>query len=181
MQQTITEFDEVIASAKNIFINKTIDYGTSWRVLRPISVVDQLYIKAKRIRNLQEGIVPKVADDISIELYGIINYAIIGHIQLTKNEAAATDLTINEATEAYQHCVQTAKTLMLTKNNDYGEAWREMSEESLIDLILMKLYRMKQIIRNHGLTIVSEGLDANYLDILNYAVFALILKMNPTK
>ena len=175
MEQTIGQYNKVISAAKDIFIKKTKDYGTSWRVLRQISVVDQIYIKARRIRNLQEGSLQMIADDIPSEFRGIINYAIIGMIQLSINDDELDDVSVTECEALYDRYVQATRALMMQKNNDYGEAWREMSQESFADLILMKLYRMKQIIRNGGQTLISEGLDANYMDILNYAVFALIL------
>lgn len=176
MEQTIGQYDRVIAAAKDIFIKKTRDYGTSWRVLRQISVVDQIYIKARRIRNLQEGSLQMIADDIPSEFKGIINYAIIGMIQLSIHDDELDNLPVDACEAQYDRFVHATRALMLQKNNDYGEAWREMSQESFADLILMKLYRMKQIIRNDGQTLISEGLDANYMDILNYAVFALILQ-----
>jgi hypothetical protein len=176
MEQTIEQYNRVIAAAKDIFIKKTRDYGTSWRVLRQISVVDQIYIKARRIRNLQEGSLQLVADDIPSEFKGIINYAIIGMIQLTIQDEEIYDVPVAECEGYYDKYVNLTRELMQQKNNDYGEAWREMSQESFADLILMKLYRMKQIIRNDGKTLISEGLDANYMDIFNYAVFALILQ-----
>ncbi len=175
MEKTIDQYNRVIAGARDIFLKKTKDYGTSWRVLRPISVVDQIYIKARRIRNLQDGRFQMIQDDIPSEFKGIINYALIGMIQLEIKNEETDDLSIEQCTRLYDHFVQTTRDLMLQKNNDYGEAWREMSQESLTDMILMKLYRMKQIIRNDGKTIISEGLDANFMDILNYAVFAMIL------
>ena len=175
MEQTIEQYNQVISGAKDIFLKKTRDYGTSWRVLRPISVVDQIYIKARRIRNLQEGSLQLVEDDIPSEFKGIINYAIIGMIQLGINDDEIDDVPVEDCEKQYDFHVKATRDLMLQKNNDYGEAWREMSQESFVDLILMKLYRMKQIIRNDGQTIISEGLDANYMDILNYAVFAMIL------
>jgi hypothetical protein len=175
MGETVAQYNQVIASAKDIFLKKTRDYGTSWRVLRPISVVDQIYIKARRIRNLQEGSVQLIADDIPSEFKGIINYAIIGMMQLSIQDEEMDDVAVEACESMYDHFVGITRELMMQKNHDYGEAWREMSQESFADLILMKLYRMKQIIRNDGKTEISEGLDANYMDILNYAVFALIL------
>jgi hypothetical protein len=173
---TIESYNRVIAEAKDIFIKKTSDYGTSWRVLRPISVVDQIFIKARRIRNLQEGILPMVADDIGSEFAGIINYGIIGLMQLHLKQEETENLKVDAVNLLYENFVTQTRNLMQQKNNDYGEAWRDMSEESFADLILMKLYRMKQIIRNEGKTLISEGLDANYMDIINYAVFALIIR-----
>ena len=177
MHNTSQQYDAVIASAKDIFIKKAKDYGTSWRVLRPISVADQIYIKARRIRQLQDASVnQKIEDDIPSEFKGIINYSIIGLIQLKIHDEEIEDLPIEECNNLYDAHVKEVKALMEMKNHDYGEAWREMSQESFVDLILMKIHRMKQIIRNQGQTIMSEGLDANYMDILNYAVFALILQ-----
>ena len=175
MEQTIEQYNRVMDSAKDIFIKKTRDYGTSWRVLRPISVVDQIYIKARRIRNLQEGKVQLIADDIPSEFRGIINYAVIGLIQLHLDNNEIDELPVSQCDASYEQFVAATRLLMQQKNNDYGEAWRQMNQESFADLILMKLYRMKQIIRNEGNTLISEGLEANYMDILNYAVFALIL------
>lgn len=173
---TVLQYDRVVATAQDIFLKKTSDYGTSWRVLRPISVVDQLYIKARRIRNLQEGSLQMVADDIPTEFRGIINYGIIGLIQLALADDTIEDLSVEACTQLYTQWIERTRELMLQKNNDYGEAWRSMSQESFADLILMKLHRMKQIIRNGGVTQISEGLDANYMDIINYAIFALILQ-----
>ncbi|HSK12242.1 MAG TPA: DUF1599 domain-containing protein [Phnomibacter sp.] len=176
MEQTIEQYDRVIAGAKDIFIKKTKDYGTSWRVLRPISVEDQIFITARPIRNLQEGSLQLITDDIPSEFKGIINYAVIGMIQLEMNDDEIDELPLDDCHRLYDQHVDATRQLMLQKNNDYGEAWRDMSQESFADMILMKLYRMKQIIRNDGKTIISEGLDANYMDILNYAVFAMILR-----
>lgn len=179
MSKTLEQYNAVIATAKDIFMKKATDYGTSWRVLRPISVADQIYIKARRIRQLQEHELQMVADDIPSEFKGIINYAIIGLIQLDINDEEIETLPLEECEHRYNEKVQIVRDLMEMKNHDYGEAWREMSQESFADLIMMKIYRMKQIIRNEGKTIMSEGLDANYMDILNYAVFALILLQEP--
>lgn len=177
MQNTSAQYDAVITASKDIFLKKAKDYGTSWRVLRPISVADQIYIKARRIRQLQDaGISQKITDDIPSEFKGIINYAVIGLVQLQVRDEAIEDLPVEECSRLYDARVREVKALMEMKNHDYGEAWREMSQESFVDLILMKIHRMKQIIRNDGKTIMSEGLDANYMDILNYAVFALILQ-----
>jgi hypothetical protein len=156
-------------------LKKTKDYGTAWRVLRTISIVDQIFIKAQRIRTIQEKGNQKIADDIVGEFKGILNYAIIGLIQLELPADAPEDLALSEVSLLYNTNAQAAKKLMMDKNHDYGEAWRSMSRESFVDLILMKLQRIRQILSNNGKTIVSEGIDANYLDIVNYAVFALIL------
>lgn len=175
MQNTIAQYDNAVSAARNIFLKKTKDYGTSWRVLRPISLADQIFIKARRIRNLQEGVIPMVQDDIPEEFMGILNYAVIGLIQLAMQDEEIDDLPVNICERLYDENIARTRELMLQKNNDYGEAWRNMSPESFADLILMKVYRMKQIIRNKGETLISEGLDANYMDIINYAAFALIL------
>jgi len=172
---TEEQYDAVIMACEEIFLKKTIDYGTSWRVYRTISVVDQIYIKAKRIRTIQEKGVQKIGDDIVSEFKGMLNYAIIGLIQLDKNTDETELLPVDEVAALYEEKVAIAKKLMEDKNHDYGEAWRDMSQESFTDLILAKLLRIKQILKNNGETIMSEGIDANYFDIMNYAVFALIL------
>ncbi|WP_423735300.1 DUF1599 domain-containing protein [Chitinophaga caseinilytica] len=169
-------YQQVIDSSKDIFIKKTKDYGTSWRVLRPISIVDQIFIKAQRIRTIQETGVQKVADDISGEFRAIINYGVIALIQLQlPSDDIYTDLPAEQVSELYDEQAAFIRTVMEAKNHDYGEAWRSMSQESFVDLILTKLLRIKQILRNDGKTLISEGIDANYVDIVNYAVFALIL------
>ena len=175
MTNTNKQYDEAIDSCRTIFLKKTSDYGTAWRVLRTISIVDQIFIKAQRIRTIQEKRQQKVADDISAEFKGIINYAIIGLIQLQLPPQTPEELETEEVADWYDSNVRTAKQLMEDKNHDYGEAWRSMSQESFVDLILMKLQRIRQILANEGKTLISEGVDANYLDIINYAVFALIL------
>jgi hypothetical protein len=172
---TNQQYDRAVATCRDIFLKKTIDYGTSWRVYRTISVVDQIYIKAKRIRTLQEKKINKVGDDIVSEFKGILNYSIIGLIQLSMPTDDIEEMPASAVELAYNSYVDAAKKLMQDKNHDYGEAWREMSQESFADLILAKLLRIKQILRNEGKTIASEGIDANYFDILNYSVFALIL------
>jgi hypothetical protein len=172
---TLQQYDAVIAQCKELFIKKTADYGTSWRVLRTISVVDQIYIKAYRIRTIQELGQQKIADAIHGEFIGIINYAVIGLIQLELAEDDEDELEPDAVVILYNKYASAAKELMQEKNHDYGEVWRQMGDESLVDLILMKLQRMRQIVSNKGRTIISEGLDANYHDIINYGVFALIL------
>ena len=172
---TNTQYDEIISTCRNTFIKKTTDYGTSWRVYRTLSVADQIYIKAKRVRNIQEGIAQKIEDDVKSEFEGMVNYAIIGLIQLEINNDEPEDLAIEIVQKMYEQKAAAAKELMQAKNNDYGEAWREMSQVSFVDLILAKILRIKQIIANDGATLVSEGMDANFYDILNYAIFALIL------
>ena len=175
MSNTNEQYDLAVKSCADIFLKKTADYGTSWRVYRTISVVDQIYIKAKRIRTIQEKGEQKIGDDIRSEFMGIVNYSIIGLIQLELNSDEVEDLPVAEVERLYNEKAAIAKKLMLDKNHDYGEAWREMSQESFADLTLAKLLRIKQILLNHGKTVVSEGIDANYFDILNYAVFGLIL------
>lgn len=178
MANTDKQYDIVIKECEDVFGKKTRDYGTAWRVLRPISIIDQIYIKAQRIRTIQERghqKVDKQGDDIRSEFIGIINYSIIGLIQLELNETDSEELDIAQAELLYHKYFIGAKTLMQSKNHDYGEAWRNMTQESFVDLILMKLQRMRQIVSNRGQTIISEGLDANFYDMINYAVFALIL------
>ncbi|MGZ5135718.1 MAG: DUF1599 domain-containing protein [Flavitalea sp.] len=172
---TSTQYDEAVFSCKEIFLDKARDYGTAWRVLRTISIVDQVYIKAQRIRTIQEKKEQRIADGITGEFKGIVNYAVIGMIQLELADNAPEELQLEEVDALYDEQVIAAKKLMQDKNHDYGEAWRNMSQESFVDLILMKLQRIRQILNNEGKTIASEGIDANYLDIINYAVFALIL------
>jgi hypothetical protein len=175
MNQTEQQYDAAIAHCREIFIKKTKDYGSSWRVLRTISIADQIYIKAKRIRTIQEKSLQKIGDDIRSEFTGILNYAIMGNIQLALGEQYEQELSPEQAMAFYNEQAAKAKALMQDKNHDYGEAWRDMSQESFTDLILSKLLRIKQIISNDGKTIISEGIDANYFDIINYAAFALIL------
>ncbi|MEP6750537.1 MAG: DUF1599 domain-containing protein [Bacteroidota bacterium] len=175
MSNTNQQYDTIITGCRDIYSRKTKDYGTSWRVLRTISIVDQIFIKAKRIRTIQEKGLQKIGDDIASEFKGILNYAVIGNIQLGFKNDDAQDLPIEKAMTLYDGQVSKAKALMQDKNHDYGEAWRDMSQESFTDLILSKLLRIKQIISNDGKTIISEGIDANYYDIMNYAAFALIL------
>jgi len=171
---TDLQFDNAVHTCRQIFLQKTKDYGTSWRVYRSISIADQVYIKAKRIRNIQEKGVQKIDEDIKSEFTGIVNYAVIGLIQLDINDDEVEELSLEETMNWYDAKIKAAKLLMMNKNHDYGEAWREMSQESFVDLILAKVLRIKQIIQNKGKTLVSEGIDANFYDILNYAVFALI-------
>ncbi len=175
MQKTSEQFDKVIQKARNIFIKKMEDYGSAWRVLRMPSFTDQMYIKASRIRQLQENPDRKVDEGQEPEFLGLINYAIMALIQLEKGVAEQPDLNLDEAIRLYDEKAKEAKELMTAKNHDYGEAWRDMRVSSITDLIIQKLYRVKQIEENQGKTIISEGIDANYLDIINYAVFALIL------
>ncbi|MBA2250041.1 MAG: DUF1599 domain-containing protein [Chitinophagaceae bacterium] len=172
---TNQQFNEAVNSCREIFIKKTKDYGTSWRVYRTISVADQIYIKGKRLRTVQEKGEQKISDDLLNEFNGIVNYAVIGLIQLTINNDEPEDLPVDIAEKMYDEKIVTAKLLMIDKNHDYGEAWREMSQESFTDLILAKVLRIRQIISNDGNTIISEGIEANFYDIINYGLFALIL------
>ena len=175
MSNTDRQYDEAIKACKDIFIRKTQDYGTSWRVLRTISIVDQLFIKAQRIRTIQQKGVSRVGEDIKGEFIGIVNYGIIGLIQLELKEIAIEDVPAGKVANWYDEQVKLVQNVMEDKNHDYGEAWREMSQESFVDLILMKLMRIRQILSNDGKTLISEGIDSNYTDIINYAVFGLIL------
>ena len=177
---TDLQFGNEVNQCREIFIKKTKDYGTSWRVYRTISIADQIYIKAKRIRNIQEKGTQMIDDDIKGEFKGIVNYAVIGLIQLDlrlddPQNDRDDELPFEETIKRYDEKIALAKDLMINKNHDYGEAWRGMSQESFADLILAKILRIKQIIQNEGKTLISEGIDANFYDILNYAVFALIL------
>lgn len=175
MSNTSQEYDKVIAICRQLYINKMKDYGSAWRILRLPSLTDQIFIKAQRIRSLQENEVRKVDEDETGEFIGIINYSIMALISLERGVADQPDLDVAEATKLYDEKLALTKTLMEAKNHDYGEAWRDMRVSSLTDLILQKLLRVKQIEDNKGKTLVSEGIDANYQDMINYAVFALIL------
>ncbi len=177
MNQTLKEFQEVIGKCRELFLAKTKDYGTAWRILRPRSITDQLYIKASRIRSIEEKGEQKVGDSIASEFVGLINYSILALIQLELPEEAPLEMEPAVVATHYDHHVSENIRLLQAKNHDYGEAWRLMRVSSMTDLILQKLLRIKQIEDNNGKTIVSEGLDANYRDIINYAVFALI-KLN---
>jgi Nucleotide modification associated domain 1 len=175
MSDTNRQYDRAVQDCRDIFIKKTKDYGTSWRVLRPISIIDQLFIKAQRIRTIQEKGTQMIADNVTDEFRGMVNHGVIGLIQLSLRHDAVEDIPVGQAEHWYDENIHETKMLMLAKNHDYGEAWRSMSQESFVDLILMKLMRMRQIIANKGETLISEGLDANYRDIINYSVFALIM------
>ena len=175
MKQTITEYESIIKKCEDIFAKKLKDYGTAWRILRISSLTDQIFIKAQRIRSIDEKGTQKIMEDISDEYIGIINYSIIGLIQLELGIAEqAEELSFSTAMGMFSQYSNQAKHLMSDKNHDYGEAWRDMRISSLTDLILQKLLRVKQIENNEGNTLISEGIDANYLDMINYAVFALI-------
>ena len=175
MKNTSQEYDKVISVCRTLFINKMSDYGSAWRILRLPSLTDQIFIKAQRIRTLQENEIQKIDEDEIGEFIGIINYSIMALIQLELGVVDQPDLDVEKATELYDAKIKLTKDLMEAKNHDYGEAWRDMRVSSLTDLILQKLLRVKQIEDNKGKTIVSEGIDANYQDMINYAVFALIL------
>ena len=175
MSRTNEQYDGEVRLCRQIFVRKTLDYGTSWRVLRTISIADQLYIKAKRIRTLQEAREQKVGEDKAGEFRAMVNYGVIGLIQLSIAPDAAQELTVEAAERYYDAMIAHARATMIAKNHDYGEAWREMSQESFADLILMKLLRVRQIVANDGKTLVSEGIDSNFIDIINYSLFALIL------
>jgi len=175
MNSTSQEYDKVIAICRSLFVNKMKDYGSAWRILRLPSLTDQIFIKAQRTRSLQENEVRKVDEDETGEFIGIINYSIMALVQLELGVVDQPDLNVEEASNLFDAKVKLTKDLMENKNHDYGEAWREMRVSSLTDLILQKLLRVKQIEDNKGKTVVSEGIDANYQDMVNYAVFALIL------
>ncbi|MFT5251099.1 MAG: hypothetical protein ACI87N_000069 [Flavobacteriales bacterium] len=175
MKNTSQEYDTVVAICRSLFMNKMTDYGSAWRILRLPSLTDQIYIKAQRIRSLQENEVRKIDEDESGEFIGIINYSIMALIQFELGVVDQPDLEVKKATALFDTKIQVTKDLMEAKNHDYGEAWREMRVSSLTDLILQKLLRVKQIENNLGKTIVSEGIDANYQDMINYSIFALIL------
>jgi hypothetical protein len=174
MQNTLLQYSDVLQNCKQLFNKKVNDYGTSWRVLRPVSIVDQIYIKAWRIRQIQENQIQLIEDSLESEFIGIVNYGIIALIQMSLTEHDAIELSTTQADEAYTLQARTIEALMQKKNHDYGEAWRAMSQASFVDLILVKLLRIRQIISNNGHTEVSEGADANFIDIVNYAIFALI-------
>ena len=175
MQDTSKQYDEVVDTCRSLFMNKMKDYGSAWRILRLPSLTDQIFIKAQRIRKLQENDVRKVDEDEKSEFIGIINYSVMALIQLEKGIAEQPDLEAEEASFLYDEKIAETKALMMNKNHDYGEAWRDMRISSLTDLILQKLLRVKQIEDNKWKTLVSEGIDSNYQDMINYAVFALIL------
>jgi hypothetical protein len=171
---TITQYQAVVESCRDVYLKKAADYGTSWRVYRIISIVDQIYIKAWRIRQIQESGVQKIGDTVESEFMAIVNYGLMALVQLVLPADAPIDLSVTEAEQYYNKQYDHVRELMLQKNHDYGEAWRALSQESFVDLILTKLLRIKQILANDGKTLVSEGIDANFSDIVNYAVFALI-------
>jgi hypothetical protein len=174
INQTSIQFDNAISKCKNIFINKSKDYGTSWRVMRLSSITDQIFIKAQRIRNIEEKGTQKIGDDIESEFMGIVNYCIMGLIQIELKDSTELDLNIETLTLLYDQRVLATKQLMEEKNHDYGEVWRDMRVSTFTDILLVRLMRIKQIEDNKGQTIMSEGIDANLQDMINYSVFALI-------
>lgn len=172
--QTVSEYNQVIHLCKELFKKKTVDYGTAWRILRLPSITDQIFIKAQRIRSIQEKGSQRVDDPIVDEFVGIINYCVIALIQISLKNDDRLELNIDELETLYDLWSSATRSLLEDKNHDYGEAWRDMRVASITDIILMKLYRVKQIEDNKGKTIVSEGIEANYQDMINYAVFCLI-------
>jgi hypothetical protein len=181
MQHTSEQYDAIILTCRELFQKKMQDYGSAWRILRLPSLTDQIFIKAQRIRGLQENGISKIDEDERSEFIGIINYSIIALMQLELGVAEQPDLSVDKAVELFDKHAAHTKVLMENKNHDYGEAWRDMRVSSLTDLILQKLLRVKQIEDNKGKTLVSEGIDANYQDMVNYAVFALIHLNTNTK
>jgi hypothetical protein len=173
-EKTTSEYKQVIAACKALFLKKTNDYGTAWRILRLPSITDQIFIKAQRVRSIQEKGVQKIDDSITEEFMGIINYCVIALIQIQLGESGKTELTVEEVEPLYNAATDETFGLQQNKNHDYAEAWRDMRVESMTDIILMKLLRVKQIEDNEGKTLVSEGVKANYQDMINYAVFCLI-------
>ena len=174
MADTNKQFDQVTAKCRRIFIDKMADYGASWRIFRLHGISDQLYIKVKNIRQRQEPGVSLVGDDIEGNLRAIVNYGVMAIIQERKGYADGVDIPNDKAVELYDEVLQEAKELMLRKNHDYGEAWREMSKEGIVDMIMAKIIRIKTILDHDGKTIASEGVEGNYFDIINYAIFDLI-------
>jgi hypothetical protein len=175
--QTLSEYNQVIDHCKKLFKKKTQDYGTAWRILRLPSITDQIFIKAQRVRSIQENGIQKVNDPIEDEFVGIINYCLIALIQISYKNDSRLEIPYAEFEPLYDKWAEDTRSLLENKNHDYGEAWRDMRISSMTDIILMKLYRVKQIEDNQGITMVSEGIEANYQDMINYAVFCLI-KLN---
>ena len=174
MEKTLAQYDRALQSCREIFLKKTQDYGTAWRILRPSSLTDQIMIKAKRIRTIEQLSEQKVEESSDVEYIGIVNYGIMALIQLELGDEVSLELSLTDAEKYYDQEANKTRDLMIRKNHDYGEAWRDMRMSSLTDMILMKLLRVKQIEDKDGKTLISEGLDANYQDIINYALFALI-------
>lgn len=176
MEDTLRQYDNELKACRKLFLKKTEDYGTSWRILRPSSLTDQIYIKASRIRSIDEKGTSKVEEPVEDAFRAMVNYGIMALVQLSfpLEDMQDTELTLEVASEQYDKFATVVRNLMIDKNHDYGEAWRDMRVSSMTDLVLMKLLRIKQIEENDGVTIVSEGLDSNYMDIINYALFCLI-------
>ncbi len=174
MVKTTVQYDEQVKACREIFIKKMKDYGSAWRVLRTSSITDQIFIKANRIKNIEVKGTQRVDDDVRSEYIGIVNYSVIGLIQLALENDPRLEISLEEGGKLFDKYIGQTKSLMENKNHDYGEAWREMRVSSLTDLLLMKIHRMKQIEDNQGKTLISEGLDANYMDMINYSLFALI-------
>jgi hypothetical protein len=173
MEKTIQQYKAVMENCKGVFLKKMEDYGTAWRILRPKSITDQIFIKARRIRSIEEKGISRIQEEPRSEFIGIVNYAIMAIIQV-QHGSSEDEMAREKVVSLYDHHFETAMNLMLAKNHDYGEAWRDMRISSYTDLILMKIKRTKQIEDHEGRTLVSEGIEANYLDMINYAVFALI-------
>ncbi|HEX8548024.1 MAG TPA: DUF1599 domain-containing protein [Cytophagaceae bacterium] len=174
INQTINQYQQVINACKELFLNKTMDYGTAWRILRLPSITDQIFIKAQRIRSIQDKGTQLVEDNITSEFVGIINYCVIALMQLELSPSHPLELPLETVIQLYDKHINHTRDLLSKKNHDYGEAWREMRVSSITDIILMKIFRVKQIEDNAGKTRISEGVDANYQDMINYAVFCLI-------
>ena len=174
MKKTAEQYDKVMEKCSSLFLKKNKDYGTSWRIMRPSSLTDQMFIKAKRIRSIEEKGTQKINDSISGEYIALINYGLLAIIQLALPEGSPLEMQVQEVEKLYKKYAKETRTLMLEKNHDYGEAWREMRISSITDMMLAKLLRIKQIEDNQGATIASEGLESNYMDIINYAAFVLI-------
>ncbi len=174
MPDTVAQFEHVIKICRDLFAKKLHDYGASWRIMRPKSLTDQIYIKAKRIRSIEEKGVSRIDEGIRSEIIGIVNYGIIALIQLELGYSDAPDISVEKALELYDKHMTITKNLMYAKNHDYDEAWRGMRMSSYTDLILTKICRTKQIEDHEGVTLVSEGVDANYMDMINYSLFGMI-------
>lgn len=174
INQTSTQYDNVIQKCRHIFLSKSKDYGTSWRVMRLSSIADQIFIKAQRIRTIEEKGSMQVDEGIESEFMGILNYCVIGLIQMELKDESKLDIDVDTLTKLYDKHVLETKTLMMQKNHDYGEAWRDMLVSTFTDMILMRLLRIRQIQSSNGKTIMSEGVDANFQDMINYSAFALI-------
>jgi hypothetical protein len=174
INQTSTQYDNVINKCRHIFLSKSKDYGTSWRVMRLSSIADQIFIKAQRIRTIEENGSMKVDEGVESEFMGIVNYCVIGLIQMELKDETSLEIDLDTLTKLYDKHVLETKTLMMQKNHDYGEAWRDMLVSTFTDMILMRLLRIRQIQSSNGQTIMSEGIDANFQDMINYGVFALI-------